>query len=171
MDSRSLLTDAYERINQGVHRVTDGLDAEALAFRPDAEANSIGWLVWHLLRVQDHHVSDIAGVEQAWIDDGWADRFGMDADPEDHGYGHTSEEVAAVRISDPQLLRDYADVVHARTLRYIDSLDSDELERIVDTRWDPPVTAAVRLVSVIGDDLQHIGQAAYIRGLYERTGS
>ena len=170
METRDVFTDAYERINQGVHRVTEGLDEAALAYRPDSEANSIGWLVWHLLRVQDHHIADIAGTGQAWIEDGWAERFGMTADPEDHGYGHTSEQVAAVRIPDPQLLRDYADAVHARTLRYVDSLDAAELERIVDTRWDPPVTAAVRLVSVIGDDLQHIGQAAYIRGLYERRG-
>ena len=168
MEGRSLLVDAYERINQGVHRVTDGLDEAALAFRPDSDANSIGWLVWHLLRVQDHHISDLAGIAQAWIEDGWADQFGMAADPEDHGYGHTSGQVAAVRITDPQILCDYADAVHTRTLRYVDGLDDAELERIVDTRWDPPVTAAVRLVSVIGDDLQHIGQAAYVRGLYER---
>ncbi len=168
MDTRDVLTDAYQRINQGVHRVTDGLDEAALAFRPDSDANSIGWLVWHLLRVQDRHISDIAGTGQAWVDEGWSDRFGMPADPEDHGYGHTSEQVGAVRIANPQILRDYADAVHVRTLRYVDGLDEAELGRIVDTRWDPPVTAAVRLVSVIGDDLQHIGQAAYIRGLYER---
>jgi len=170
MDTRDVLTDAYERINQAVHRVTVGLDEAALAFRPDDDANPIGWLVWHLLRVQDHHISDLAGIEQAWIEDGWADRLGMTADPEDHGYGHTSQQVAAVRITDPQILRDYADAVHTRTLRYVESIDTAELERIVDTRWDPPVTAAVRLVSVIGDDLQHIGQAAYVRGLYERRG-
>ena len=168
MDTRPILKDAYERINEGVHRVTDGLDESALNWRPDADANSISWLVWHLLRVQDHHVSHLAGTEQAWTGEGWADRFDMDADPEDHGYGHTSEQVAAVRIADPQLLCDYADAVNAGTLRYIDGLDADELDRIVDTRWDPPVTAGVRLVSVIGDDLQHIGQAAYARGLYER---
>jgi hypothetical protein len=168
VDTREVLVDAFDRIVQGVQRVTEGLDEAALAHRPDADANSIGWLVWHLLRVQDHHVSDLAQRGQAWIDEGWAERFGMPGDAENVGYGHTTEQVAAVRIMDAQILRDYAMVVHARTLEYLETVDAAELGRIVDTRWDPPVTAGVRLVSVIGDDMQHLGQAAYVRGLYER---
>jgi hypothetical protein len=170
VNTRDILVDAYGRIIEGVNRVTHGLDEAALTYRPDADANSIGWLVWHLIRVQDHHVSELAGVGQAWMDEGWAGRFGMPAEPNNVGYGHTSEQVAAVRISDPQILCDYAAVVHARTLAYLETADAEELSRIVDTRWDPPVTAGVRLVSVIGDDLQHLGQAAYVRGLYERLG-
>ncbi len=168
MDPKDVLIDAFGRINQGVGRVVDGLNEAALAYRPDADANSIGWLVWHSIRVQDHHISQLADVDQAWSVDGWAGRFGMAADPEDIGYGHTSDQVAAVRIPDPQIICDYADAVHARTLAYLDTLDEAELGRIVDTRYDPPVTAAVRIVSVIGDDMQHLGQAAYVRGLYER---
>jgi hypothetical protein len=38
---------------------------------------------------------------------------------------------------------------------------------VVDASWDPPVTLGVRLVSVISDDLQHAGQAAYLRGMIE----
>lgn len=170
MDTRDILKDAYGRIVEGAHRVTNDLDEAALTYRPDAHSNSIGWLVWHLLRVQDHHVSGVARRGQAWIEDGWAERFGMQADSENVGYGHSSEQVAAVRISDPQILCDYADVVHARTLEYLETVDAEELSRVVDTRWNPPVTAGVRLVSVIGDDMQHLGQAAYVRGIYERLG-
>lgn len=168
MDTKDILADAFDRIPVVVHRVTDGLDEAALAYRPDADANSIGWLVWHLIRVQDHHVSQLAQRDQEWTDHRWFDRFGMDPDPEDIGYGHTTEQVAAVRIADPAILGEYVDAVHARTLEYLNTLDEEELSRIVDTRWDPPVTAGVRLVSVIGDDMQHLGQAAYVRGLYER---
>jgi hypothetical protein len=170
VETKDILVDAFGRVRGGVHRVTEGLDADALSFRPDPAANSIGWLVWHLIRVQDHHVSDLAQIPQAWTDDGWAARFEMQADPQDVGYGHTSEQVAAVRISTPDILCEYADAVHARTLDYLGTADARELSRIVDTNWDPPVTAGVRLVSVIGDDLQHLGQAAYVRGLYERLG-
>lgn len=170
METRDILVDAYGRILEGVNRVTKDLDEAALTYRPDGEANSIGWLVWHLLRVQDHHVSELAQIEQAWIEDGWAERFGMPAEPNNTGYGHTSEQVAAVRISDPQILCDYAGVIHTRTLEYLETADAKELSRIVDTRWDPPVTAGVRLVSVIGDDMQHLGQAAYVKGMYKRSG-
>ena len=168
VETRDILADAFERVRGGAHRVTDGLDAEALAYRPDPSANSIGWLVWHLIRVQDHHVSHLAGVEQAWVEDDWAERFEMAPDPENQGYGHTSEQVAEIRPAGPEILCEYADAVHTRTLEYLATADAMELGRIVDTNWDPPVTAGVRLVSVIGDDMQHLGQAAYVRGLYER---
>jgi hypothetical protein len=170
LETKDILVDAYGRIRELVDRVTKGLDEAALTYRPDAQANSIGWLVWHLLRVQDHHVSDLAQIEQAWIADGWAERFGMPTEPNNIGYGHTSEQVAAVRISEPTILSEYAQAVLERTLEYLEIADAKELSRIVDTRWDPPVTAGVRLVSVIGDDMQHLGQAAYVRGLYERRG-
>src|SRR5690606_34301834 len=93
MSIRQLLTDAYGRIPGIVHAAAEGLDADALAYRPDPDANSIAWLVWHLTRVQDDHVSDIAGDEQAWIVAGWHERFGMAADPHDTGYGYTSDQV------------------------------------------------------------------------------
>nr|WP_284290675.1 DUF664 domain-containing protein [Angustibacter aerolatus] len=82
----------------------------------------------------------------------------------DTGYGHSAEQVAAVRAPS-DLLAGYAEAVSQRTLEYVQSLTDDDLERVVDTRWDPPVTLGVRLASVVGDDLQHLGQAAYARGL------
>lgn len=168
MDSAAILEDAFGRIKGLVHRITEGLGDEDPAFRPDAEANSIGWLLWHLTRVQDHHVSEIAGREQAWIVDGWAERFGMDPNPDDTGYGHTTDQVAAVRPS-IENLRGYHDAVHDRTVAYLGTIDPEELDRIIDYSYDPPVSVGVRMVSVIGDDLQHAGQAAYVRGLLERS--
>ncbi len=165
METRDILVDAYGRIREIVHRVTEGLDTEELAFRPDPDANSIGWLLWHLTRVQDDHISEIAGREQAWIT--CAQRFAMEPDPENTGYGHTTQDVAAVNPT-AEDLRAYHDAVYDRTLSYLETIDADELERIIDHGWDPPVSVGVRLVSVIGDDLQHAGQAAYVLGLYER---
>ena len=135
MDTRDILVDAYGRIREIVHDVTDGLDAEALAFRPDADANSIGWLIWHLTRVQDDHVSEIAGHDQAWIT--WAQRFTMEPDPTNTGYGHSTHDVAAVKTT-AEDLRDYHDAVHDRTLTYLETIDAEELERIIDYGWDPP---------------------------------
>jgi uncharacterized damage-inducible protein DinB len=168
VNTAEVLEDAYGRIKGLVHRITEGLDDDDLAYRPDAEANSIGWLLWHLTRVQDDHVSEIAGQEQAWVVDGWAERFGMEPNPEDTGYGHTSEQVAAVRPN-VAAIRAYHDAVHDRTVAYLETIDPDELDRIIDYSYDPPVSVGVRLVSVIGDDLQHAGQAGYVRGLLERA--
>ncbi|MDJ0924309.1 MAG: DUF664 domain-containing protein [Acidimicrobiia bacterium] len=168
METKDILEDAFGRIRGLVYRVTDGLTPADLTYRPDADANSIGWLIWHLTRIQDHHVSDLAGRSQVWSEDGWPARFDLDPDPENVGFGHSSAEVAAVRPETPELLQEYHEVVHARTLEYLAGINPAELDRIVDTRWDPHVSAGVRLVSIIGDGLQHIGQAAYVRGLLER---
>jgi len=163
--TRDLLSDFFDRVRELVVDLTDGLSEEVATYRPDPEANSIAWLLWHAGRIQDDHLADLAQVEQVWHR--WRDRFGLPFSPEATGYGQSPEEVAAVRASGELLGGDHADV-DALTRRYLDGLTDDELSRVVDTRWDPPVTAAVRIVSVLGDLHQHLGQAAYVRGLAER---
>ena len=164
MTPADLLTDAFGRIRDGAHRVLSDLDEDALAWRPGPDANPIGWLVWHLLRIQDDHVADVVGTEQVWVAQGFAGRAGLPYPDDATGYGHSSDEVGRLRV-DAELLRAYADAVTEATLAYVAGLDPGDLERVVDETWDPPVTLAVRLVSVIGDDLQHLGQASYVKGL------
>jgi hypothetical protein len=168
MTSAELLVDAFGRVRQVVHRVVDGLTPEQLAFRVDPEANSIAWLVWHLTRIQDDHVADAAQVEQVWTSQGWVERFGLPFDPLATGYGHRVAEVAAVQVASGELLVGYHDAVHQQTTRHVEGLDDADLARIVDRSWDPPVSLGVRLVSVIADDLQHAGQAAFVRGVVQR---
>lgn len=165
MNVAELLDDAFRRIRERVHAVADDLDADQLAFRPGSDANSIGWLVWHLTRVQDDHVAEAAQTEQVWTAAGWADRFALPLDPADTGFGHSSDEVAAVRVSSGDLLTGYHDAVVEQTLQFVAGLDAADLDRIVDRSWTPAVSLGTRLVSVVGDDLQHVGQAAYVRGL------
>ncbi|TDC37616.1 DUF664 domain-containing protein [Micromonospora sp. 15K316] len=166
MDASDLLIEAYDRLPDLVRGAVDGLSPEQLHQAPRPGANSVGWLVWHLTRIQDDHLADVIGTEQLWVTGDWAGRFGLDdADPSDTGYGHTPERVAAVRPESARALLDYYDAVHTRTRRFLAGLHAEDLDRVVDTSWDPPVTLGVRLVSVIDDDLQHVGQAAYLRGL------
>jgi hypothetical protein len=168
MTSAGLLVDAFGRIREVIHRVVGGLTPEQLAFRVDPEANSIAWLVWHLTRIQDDHLAGVAGTEEVWISQGWLERFGLPFDPRDTGYGHRAEEVAAVQVDSGELLVGYYDAVHEQTARYVERLGDADLARIIDRSWDPPVTLGVRLVSVIADDLQHAGQAAFVRGILQR---
>jgi uncharacterized damage-inducible protein DinB len=168
MRSSDLLVDAFERVRDAVHGAVDGLSGEDLAHRVDEEANTVAWLVWHLTRVQDDHVAEVAGLEQVWTAHGWADRFALRLDTADTGYGHGPEEVDAVRVDSAELLTGYLDAVHEQSVGYLRRLTDDDLDRVVDERWDPPVTLGVRLISVIADDLQHAGQAAFLRGLLLR---
>ena len=160
-----ILRDAFERIRDTVSSTVDGLNEDELAFRPGGTGNSIAWLVWHLTRVQDDHIADVAGSDELWTSAGWADRFALALPVTATGYGMTSDEVSLVRGISSENLTGYLAAVHDRTVAYIDTLTSADLERIVDTRWNPPVTLAARLVSVISDDLQHAGQAGYVNGL------
>lgn len=164
MTPAELLTDSLERVRESVHEVLDGLSTDDLTHRPTPDANPIGWLVWHLTRVQDDHVAHIANTEQVWTADGFAERFDLPYDTVEHGYGHTREQVGAFR-AEARLLAEYYDAVHHQTLEYVARLAPEDLDKVVDDRWDPPVTLGVRLVSVVNDDTQHVGQAAYARGL------
>ncbi len=164
MTPAELLADAFERVHQTASAAVEGLTDEQLASRPDPDANSMAWLVWHLVRVQDDHVADVAGTEQVWTAQDFVGRFDLPFDSDATGYGMSAEEVGHVRAG-AGLLTDYLDAVHEATTAYVASLAPEELDRVVDERWDPPVTLGARLVSVISDDLQHAGQATYVRGL------
>jgi Protein of unknown function (DUF664) len=165
MTSADLLADAFDRIREDVHHTVDGLSVQQLSFRLDPD--SIAWLIWHLTRVQDDHVAEAEGTDQVWTSRGWADRFALPFGRLDTGYAHSSDDVAAVR-ADAELLTGYHDEVFEQTTRYVQTLTDEDLPRVVDKSWDPPVTLGVRLVSVISDDLQHVGQAALIRGILLR---
>lgn len=164
MTPTDLLADAFGRVLESAEAVLDGLTDDQLTERPSPDANPIGWLVWHLARVQDDHVADVAGSEQIWTAQGYADRFALPYDRDAIGYGQSSEDVGAFAAT-ADLLGDYLRAVHARTLDYLSGLRPADLDRVVDERWDPPVTLGARLVSVVDDDTQHVGQAAYVTGL------
>ncbi len=165
MDVAALLSDLYGRVPPLAREAVDGLDLDQLTRSPEPGANTIAWLVWHIARVQDHYFGEYLGEEQLWVAGDWAARFGLEPDPANSGYGHTAEQMAAVRPQDTEVLTAYLDAVHERALRYLAGLGAGDLDRIVDRSWDPPVTLGVRLVSVADDGLQHVGQAAYVRGL------
>lgn len=168
MESNDLLVEAYSHINRIVHQAADDLTQEQLAYRPEEGSNSIAWLVWHLTRIQDSHLKNVVQVEEAWLTEEWSERFGMSGST-GIGFGDGPDDVAAIKPPRAILLG-YHDRVAGRVLDYLPNVDSAELDRIVDTNYDPHVTAGIRLMSVVQDNTQHAGQARYIRGMIERLG-
>jgi hypothetical protein len=171
MNSSELLTDGFGRINELVVRALKDATPAELAFRPDPDANSVAWLVWHLTRVQDSHLAEVLDEEQRWVSEEWAERFALPLEAASTGFGHTSDQVAVVGGASLELLRSYHDDVHAHMLRFLAGLGDPDLDRIVDASWDPPVTLGVRLISVLSDNLQHAGQALFVRGISGRVGA
>jgi uncharacterized damage-inducible protein DinB len=170
MQVNELLVEGFGRLPDLVRGAVEGLDAERLQWTPAPGANSIGWLVWHLTRVQDDHINDLLddGAEQIWVTGGYAKHFGLAEHTHETGYGHTPAQVDSVRPESAEALLEYFDAVQARTHAFLARLTAEDLDRIVDERWDPPVSLGVRLVSILDDDVQHAGQAAYVRGLLAR---
>ncbi|MFF2246615.1 DinB family protein [Arthrobacter sp. NPDC058130] len=164
MKSNELLLDSFGRIHESAAAALAGVDDATLLRRPAGNGNSMAWLLWHLGRVEDAQVASAAGLDQVWTSQGFFSRFDLPLPRHDTGYGHTSRQVDAVQAP-PELLLEYYDAVHRQTVEYLKTLGDDDFDRVVDTRWDPPVTLGVRLVSIVADCLQHVGQAAYAKGL------
>lgn len=168
MNGPQLLIGAFGRVQRSVNQVLDGLSAEDLAFRIDDEANSIAWLIWHLTRIQDNHLAAPIGSEQIWTAQNWMERFALPFDAKATGNHQTTDDVAAVQVESGDLLMDYHDAVHDRTANFLATVEDRDFDRVIDTSYDPPVTLGVRFISVVNDNLQHAGQAAFIRGFLQR---
>ncbi len=166
MKWQQLMTDGYERVRQVLEETLKGLAEDDLNQRPHPDCNSIGWLTWHLTRVQDDHIADLMGEEQLWSRDGWHTKFNRPPNPKDIGWGHSSADVAAFKSPDVKTLLAYHHAVLERTKRYLSTLSAADLDRELNEPWFQPLpTVGVRLISIISDNLQHAGQIGYLRGL------
>lgn len=171
MTIADLLVDAFGRIRETVSDTIYGLTHAQLAYRIDPDTNPVSWLIWHLTRIQDDHVAAAFGLQQVWSEGGWAPRFGLPAHSMDTGYGHSGFQVVAIAeaVSSADVLADYHEATYEQTVKLVSGVTDTDLDRVVDTNWRPPVTLGVRLVSVINDDMQHAGQAAFVRGIALRA--
>ena len=149
----------------------DGLDAEELHRQPGPDSNPIGWLMWHLTRVQDNHLSAMEGTDHVWVRDRWYDRFGRSDDTSDRGRGHSSDQVREFRSPSVDVLLAYYKAVRARTDAFLEDVSAADLDRPVqNVAGDGTVPMRVRLEMTVVDNIQHSGQIAYLRGLLKGKG-
>ena len=171
METKDIVIDALERIRGILHRTLAGLTPDEIQRQPTPDSNSIAWLTWHLTRVQDNGISGLFDQEQAWISQGWHAQFGMAPDPDNEGQGHTPEQVAAFRAPSIQTLLDYHDSVSTRSKNFVAGLTPAGFNReLNEPQYQPRPTVGVRLVSILSDNLQHAGQVAYLRGVWQGIG-
>lgn len=170
MDWRELIVDGYDRLPDMMKDVLAGVGAADLDWQPGRDSNTLGWTAWHLTRVQDSQIADLAGGEQLWIGEGWHRKFDRPADSEDTGYGDTAARVRAFRSPSGKVQLEYLRATVARTQAYLAALDPADLDRELDEPYRPRPTVAVRILSILVDCHQHAGEASYIRGLLRARG-
>jgi len=164
MRATTLLHNAAARPAEAAERLRASLSPRVLNEHVGGHDNSAAWLLWHTGRELDVQTADLAGTAEVWSADGYAERTGIGAAGDGIGLGHSPEEARAIRSDHGEALVDYiADATEA-LLEYISGLSEADLDQIIDESWDPPVTRGVRLVSMIDDAAQHVGQAAYVVG-------
>lgn len=169
MRALDILIDAAHRPRQHAARFARELDPSTLNARVGGHDNSIAWLLWHTGREIDAQVAQLAGSEERWATEDFAMRTGLGERGGSVGYGHSPEEARAIVVDDAGLLLDYLDAATESLITYLESLEDSDLDDVIDESWDPPVTRGVRLMSIIDDAAQHIGQAAYAAGAPSRS--
>lgn len=169
MDALTVLLDLAQRPVDALDGFWDRLEPARLNVHPDGHDNSPAWLLWHAGREIDAQLAHLDGHEETWTAEGFAARFALGPVGDDVGYGQSTDEARAIVVPETAeakaLLRDYLTAVTERAKRYLHRLSDEDLDAVIDDRWDPPVTRGVRLVSVFDDALQHIGQVAYVTGM------
>lgn len=169
---QQLLIETYKRLSKEYEDILDGLTPEDLHKRPAPDANTIGWLLWHTARSLDRTIGDVIIGEQLWTRDKWYEKFGRKPDPNETGWGHSFEEAGKFRVPDINMLIDYQRAVVEVSVDYLGRLTEKELDRECPLSTHPgaKMPADGRIIGNINDCFQHVGQAAYVRGLLKEQG-
>ena len=165
----ALLTASLDRSRERFDRALDGVTIKQANTQPAPQTapriDSLTWLVWHTAREIDLQVSALAGTDALWTSAGFSRRFALPLPDDTEDWRHAPEQAALVRVSDLAVLTDYLDAAYALIRDYLTGLDPASLDEVIDHSWQPPVTRASRLASIIDDAAQHSGQAVYSRRL------
>lgn len=163
MTLNEFIVDALEKENGFLLEALDGLGPEELAWQPAADANSIGWILWHMVRVEDMWIQFFAQFQtELWETEGWHEKFGLPT--RDNGFGHTAEQVNNFPALDLSEFLRYRAAVRQATLAYLDTLTPEEMERVPRERR-PEMSLGAMFRQIIGEMYQHVGHIAYLRGL------
>ena len=163
MTLNEFITDALEKENGFLLDALDGLTSDELAWQPAPDANSIGWILWHMVRVEDMWIHFFAQFQtELWETEGWHEKFGLPT--RDNGFGHTAEQVNNFPSIDLAQFLEYRASVRASTLVYLNTLSPDDMETVPRERR-PEMSLGAMFRQIIGEMYQHVGHIAYLRGL------
>lgn len=172
MSATETAMSALERNWGMVDKALEDVDDAVMGSQPNSQSNSMGWLLWHMSRVVDRFIhTRFQDSPQLWVKDGWHDKFGFDADPNNTGMGWSEEQVAAWQLPAKSLLVDYYEAVKTAARDYIQPLSTSELERQVPFPALPDTAPIGTVLGVlVYDNIVHGGQIAYLKGYHKGMG-
>ena len=163
MTLNEFIVDALDKENGFLLDALEGLGPDELAWQPAANANSIGWILWHMVRVEDMWIQFFAQFQtELWETEGWHEKFGLPT--RDNGFGHTAEQVNNFPGVDLAEFLRYRASVRQATLDYLDTLTPKDMEHVPRERR-PEMSLGAMFRQIIGEMYQHVGHIAYLRGL------
>ena len=157
------IVDALAREQELLLEAVQDLTPDELGWRAGPEANPIGWILWHMIRVEDMWFQFfVQRKTEIWERDGWNETFGLPT--RDNGFGHTQEQVADFPVLDLAALLRYGEAVRQATLEYLETLGPEDYA-VVPREQRPEMSVGVIFRQIIGEVYQHQGHIAYLKGL------
>ena len=163
MTLNEFIEDAFNVEHEFLMEAVQDLTPEELRWRPGPEANPIGWMLWHMIRVEDMWFQFFIQRQlEIWERDGWHEKFGLPT--RDNGFGHTPEQVAQFPDLDLAELLRYGEAVRAGTFEYLRGLTPEDFE-VAPREQRPEMSVGAIFRQVVGEVYQHQGHISYLKGL------
>jgi len=161
MKAKELILRSLEENHEYMAKALDGLTQEEVAWCPAEESNSIAFILWHTMLVEDIFINRvIQGGKEIHETEGWQEKLGTPA----KAHQFTREELQAWPVPKLEVLKEYANSVQERTLTFLKSITAEKLDEVPLPDTSPNSTG-VMLGHLCNEIARHVGQIAYLRGI------
>ncbi len=170
MNTSALLLLQYQTMQRHFNSIFQDLNDEQMNWKPEGDANTISFLLWHVLRAWDSYYSMLFNSPELYEAEGWPKKFGFDVTGKGYdgtamGTGFSTEDVAIVNAK-PEVLAAYFDALLSVLNGYLKTATDEALgQEFIVPWWPNPSTVAGVLSHVLTHGMEHIGQALYVRGM------
>jgi uncharacterized damage-inducible protein DinB len=161
MDAKELLLRSLEESHGYLNRALNGLTQEEATWSPSPECNSIAFILWHTIRVEDFFVNRVIQHGKELYETGkWQEKLGTPV----KAYGYTVEELQTWPAPKLEVLREYGDSVRKSALAFFSSLPAEKLSEV--PRPDRSTDSIGAVLAHLATEIAlHAGQIGYLRGV------
>jgi len=163
MDLKGYIKLELDGLKRSSSRTLDTLTQAELSWRPACGCNSLGLILFHIARSEDHFISEILQKKpQIWVSGKWCERCNMDE--AEAGAHYTLDQVNAFCVPDKKAILDYYDAVRAGTVAYLECLDPADFDNKIKLPFGDFNVAGIFSL-IVAHTSQHIGEISYLRGM------